>query len=85
MAAIGLLLKTAVGRWWWQIPLVVASVVSVMMWDSARIGRRVDLGKAEVRQEFREATTKQVATAKKIRATAGTPAALDVDPFTLRD
>jgi len=85
MFGLGKLTQVAIGKWWWQIPLVVTSVVSILLWDSTRIKRRVDLGKAEVRQEFREETQKQVAVAKKIRAKAGTPAALDEDPFTVRD
>ena len=79
------LFKAAIGNYWWQIPMVVATVTSIVLWDNSRIRRHVDLGKVEVRKEISDANTKAVVLSRQVRAKAGTTKAADLDPYTKDD
>jgi hypothetical protein len=81
---LGTFLKELIGKWWWQIPVVVTTIITIGLWDHQRIARHVTVGKEQVRTDFRKANDKAVVQADKIRSKAGTPATKGiVDPHTI--
>lgn len=85
--ALGLLAQELIGRWWWQLPLIAATIASVLLWDSARIARHVEKGKQEVRVEINEANDVAVQKAERVRDKSGSGRVRAVgknrDPYTI--
>ena len=53
------LFKEMVGGFWWQIPVAGGFVVTLLLWDNARVGRKVDAGKWKSAQRSRSKTARQ--------------------------
>ena len=84
ITGIVLAAQTFLGRFWWQVPLVLAICVGVLRWDHNRIARKVEFGKTEVRVEIGKANEKAVDTADRVRTKSAAPrvrAVANPDPY----
>lgn len=88
IALASMAVQTFLGKFWWQVPLVLALLLGVARWDYKRIEKKVEAAKVEVVQEIRGANDKAVETADRVRAKSAAPSVRSIsrkerDPYTV--